>query len=172
MKLSVLLVVLVISCVPSNTSPPPDASDASPMLTDGAPAPDLAVQVCSHLQQIGCPQPATCVMTFRRDQGHVTDFKPACLLSATSPAAATSCGTVACIAMGAVHNDADEDGNPTFVLAKKACANLVAIKCSDGSIADCPRQMTKKEIVGKLRLDDVAAAKTIVQAQRAGAQCQ
>jgi hypothetical protein len=40
--------------------------------------------------------PATCVQVFHDDQGKLTDFKPACLLAAATPAAANACGTLRC----------------------------------------------------------------------------
>jgi hypothetical protein len=80
-----------------NVPPPPGLPDAG----------DQADLVCAHLGLIGCSQPATCTATFRAHQlppnaglntpsGVYTDLKPACLLSASSKAAAVSCGTVKC----------------------------------------------------------------------------
>jgi len=89
------------ACIPQATSTPPDASDAS-ATPDGG---DLADQVCIHLGLVGCPQPPTCAAAFRAHQlpspppiapGVYTDFKPACLLSASSAAAVIGCGTIAC----------------------------------------------------------------------------
>lgn len=109
--LSVSLVVVMLGCPPAPTPLPPDASDAAPPAP--APAPtlpspwpnmgdaaadggDLADQVCAHLGAIGCPQLSSCATTIRTKQGTFTDFKPACLLAATSASAANACGTVHC----------------------------------------------------------------------------
>lgn len=113
----VLLVVATIGiagCPPAPNQIPPDASDAAPGPQPPPPPPsptpgplpspwlgadasgDLADQVCAHLGAIGCPQLPSCPITIRTKQGSFTDFKPACLLAATTPQAAVACGSVHC----------------------------------------------------------------------------
>jgi hypothetical protein len=91
-----LLFLAICGCpAPTPTTPlGPDASDASSKVDamDG----DLGTQVCNHLTAIGCPQPVTCPTTLNTKQGVFTDFKPACLLNASSVAEANACGTIHC----------------------------------------------------------------------------
>ena len=116
MKLSLvipLVAIFMMGCPPSPSPPPsPDASDSAapappgPVGLDGStPKPpgldsavplDQADAICIHLASVDCAQPSTCAATIRRDQGIVTDFKPDCLLSASSKAAVIVCGTVKC----------------------------------------------------------------------------
>lgn len=108
MKTFITLFAFVLcSCTPSPVTPPgPDASDASsswdgnvpppPGLDSAAPPLDQADAVCLHLVAIGCAQPPTCAATIRSKNGTFTNFNLPCLLSASSKAAAISCGTVKC----------------------------------------------------------------------------
>jgi hypothetical protein len=66
------------------------------MQIDASDGGDLATEVCDHLVAVGCAQPPACVPTWRRMQGHVTDFHPACLLAATDRASVLACGSVTC----------------------------------------------------------------------------
>jgi hypothetical protein len=61
-----------------------------------APATDLGTQVCDHLAAIGCKQPPTCAATFNRVEGVLTEFKPKCLLAASNPLEANTCGSIHC----------------------------------------------------------------------------
>lgn len=82
-----LFATLVILLMPAACTPTPAGTDGG----------DLGTQVCTHLAAVGCPQPAGCITTFHRDQGTITDFKPACLLAAKTPAQVDSCGTIDCV---------------------------------------------------------------------------
>jgi len=84
--LAVSLVTAPLAACPTGSSTPADAGAGS----------DQAAQVCAHLAAVGCPQPVTCPVIFRKDQGKLTDFKPGCLLAASNVAAVTACGTVQC----------------------------------------------------------------------------
>ena len=102
MKALLLLLPLALCACPPTPAPPtpPDASDASPAppvpAKIDAMAGDLGTQVCEHLAAIGCPQPPTCATTLNKDQGRVTDFRPACLLDATSVFEANLCHSIHC----------------------------------------------------------------------------
>ena len=92
---SLVILLLLCGCLPTATQPAIDAGDASlPKASlDGG---DLGTQVCTHLATIGCPQPATCATTLDTKQGAFTDFKPKCLLAATSVLEANTCGSIHC----------------------------------------------------------------------------
>jgi hypothetical protein len=67
---------------------------ASPTIDGGTP--EQGASVCAHLAAVGCPQPAICATVFAERQGRLTDFKPACLLAATTVSAVEACGSVTC----------------------------------------------------------------------------
>jgi hypothetical protein len=48
-----IICIAVCSCTPSTVTPPPDSSDAAPILGDGAQTPCSAA--CSVLASLGCP---------------------------------------------------------------------------------------------------------------------
>jgi len=79
--------VFLAACPPSQSPPGPDASDGGG---------DVASRVCAHLAEIGCPQPPSCVAVYRANE-KLVDFRPSCLLAASSAPAAQVCGSVHCL---------------------------------------------------------------------------
>ena len=89
------IALILASCTPSASSGAPDAT-TPPTPTSATPA-----AVCAHLAQVGCSEGSSgsCITTLNQIAiTRVTDPHVACLMSATTVAAAQACGSVTCTA--------------------------------------------------------------------------